>query len=37
MVAFVKVFVSMGGTVAAALRGLVLFRSGRVRGGAGAH
>jgi hypothetical protein len=37
MVAFEKVFLTMGLTFAAALPLLLLFRTGRVRGGAGAH
>ena len=37
MVAFEKVFLTMGVTFAAALPLLLLFRTGRVRGGAGAH
>jgi MFS transporter, DHA2 family, multidrug resistance protein len=37
MVAFEKVFLAVGVTFAAALPLLLLFRTGRVRGGAGAH
>ena len=37
MVAFEKVFLTMGVTFAAALPLLLLFRTGRVRGGTGAH
>lgn len=37
MVAFEKVFLTMGVTFAAALPLLLLFPTGRVRGGAGAH
>ncbi|MEO7476818.1 MAG: hypothetical protein ABIY46_15955 [Gemmatimonadales bacterium] len=37
MVAFEKVFLTMGVTFAAALPLLLLFRTGKVRGGASAH